>query len=138
MTVGNPPLAGMEEGLVDANWLRGLAAQQNSTFQSGITASGSTQAGAFQLPSGVALFEIDTATSAQGVALPPAIAGTEITIYNNTAQTNLVVYPSIVNNFLTGAQDTINNTTSLAFSAARQVMSIVCAKTGVWAAGRGS
>lgn len=130
MTVGTPPGTGFQ--LVDGVWLNGLAAGQNETYQSGITASGSTQAGAFQLPAGIALFEIDTASSAQGVALPEAVAGTEISIYNNTAQTNLVVYPAIANNSLTSAQDTINNTTSLAFTAARQALLFFCAKNGNW------
>ena len=131
MAVGTPP--GTGPSLVDGAWLNGLAGGQNETYQSGITAAGSTQAGAFQLTPGIAIYEIDTATSAQGVALPEAVAGTELSIYNNTAQTNLVVYPAIANNALTGAQDTINNTTSLAFTAARQILFLACPKNGVWA-----
>lgn len=132
MTVGIPPGTGPQ--LIDGIWAQGVAAGLNSTYISGITAAGSTQSGAFQLSPGFALVEIDTASSAQGVALPEAVAGMEITIFNNTAQTNLVVYPAIANNQLTGAQDTINNASSFTMGSARTPYLFSCAKNGVWSA----
>lgn len=131
MTVGTPP--GTGPALVDGAWLNGLAGGQNEIYQSGISAAGSAQSGATQLSPGIAIYSIDTASSAQGVALPEAVAGTELTIFNNTAQTNLVVYPAIANNGLTSAQDTINNTTSFTMSSARTPYFFSCAKNGVWA-----
>lgn len=117
----------------DANWLNGLAGGQNETYQYGITAAGSTQATSTQLGAGVALFEVDTAAASTGVALPTAIQGTELSIYNNGAST-LTVYPAIANNPATAAQDTINNGTSFSGGVATHV-AIFCfsAKTGVWA-----
>jgi len=134
MTVGTPPLAGMEQGLVDATWLLGIAAGQNETFQSGITAAGTTQAGATQLPSGIALIEIDTAPANAGVALPFAIAGTEIGVFNATSSTTLKYYPNVANNPLTGAQDTINGATSVTTPGAQSVTWFSCAKNGIWGA----
>jgi hypothetical protein len=53
-------------------------------------------------------------------------------LYNNGAST-LTVYPSIVNNSITSAQDTINNTTSV--TVATHVSELFgCAKNGVWSA----
>ena len=129
MTIGTPPGTGPQ--LIDGLWANGVANGQNASYQSGITATGSTQTGAFQLLAGVTLVEVDTTASGTGVALPAAVQGTEISIYNNGANT-LTVYPSIANNGLTGAQDTINNTTS-ATAATHTSLYLFCAKNGVWA-----
>lgn len=127
--IGTPPGTGPQ--LVDGTWLQALAASQNETYQYGFTAAGSSsQATALQLPTGIALMQIDTVASNTGVALPQAVAGTEFSIYNNGLQT-LTVYPSITNNLLTGAQDKINNTTSITISAQGSGY-FGCAKNGVW------
>jgi hypothetical protein len=120
-------------GTVDGTFVNGLAAGQNQTYVYGLTATGSTQAGALQLAPANALVEVDTAASGTGVALPAAIQGTEVSIYNNGANT-LTVYPAIANNSATGSQDTINNGTSFSGGVATHV-SVYCfsAKTGVWA-----
>lgn len=132
MTVGTPPGTGPQ--LVDGVWLQGVSGGANQTYQYGITASGtSSQSAAFQLPGGINFFEVDTAAANSGVALPAAIAGTDVVIYNNTSTATLVVYPQIANNPLTGAQDTINNTTSLTM-AAHAPVAFFCAKNGVWGA----
>ncbi len=130
MTVGIPPLPGF--GLVDGNWLFGVANGQNANYQSGIVAAGTTQATATQLAAGVTLLEIDTCPASAGVALPPAIQGTELSIYNNGAQT-LTVYPSIANNQVLSpaAQDTINNGASVTI-ATHVVNYFTCAKNGIW------
>ena len=58
------------------------------------------------------------AASTDGVALPPALAGSGhfLFLYNNTSQ-NCVVYPTVANNAVTGIQDTINSSTSFALNA---------------------
>ena len=129
--VGVPP---NPQGYVmpDAAWLNGIANGVNSSYQSGITASGTTQAGAFQLPSNITLIEVDTTPASSGVALPPALSGVEISIYNNGANT-LTVYPSIANNPVTNAQDTINNASSTTITS-HSSLYLFCAKNGVWAA----
>lgn len=127
---GNVPQNGF--GMPDGQWLNGLSQGTNRTYQYGIAAAGTTQATATQLASGIALFEVDTVGASSGVALPACIAGTELKVYNSVA-TALKYYPSIKDNGLTGAQDTINGGTS--YTDAGSVMTIfTCAKNGVWAA----
>lgn len=128
--IGTAPNGGM--GLTDAAWLNGLAGGQNYTYQSGISAAGTTQATATQLPAGIELIEVDTVGASSGVALPPCVAGTQITVYNASA-TTLTIYPAIANNALTSAQDTINNATSLSLNA-HTGTSPACAKNGTWGA----
>lgn len=128
--VGTVPSGG--PGLTDSVWLNGLAGGQNFTYQYGISAAGTTQATSTQLPAGIALMEIDTVGASSGVALPPCIAGTQITIYNATA-TTLTIYPSIANNPLTSAQDTINSGASITLLT-HTGTSPACAKNGVWGA----
>ena len=133
--VGNPPTPSNGPGLVDGTWLNGLAGGQNQSYQSGLAAAGTTQAGATQLPAGIALLEVDTVGASSGVALPPCFAGTEISVYNSTA-TTLTYYPSVANNPLTAAQDTINGGSSKAVTSASggTVTVFSCAKNGAWAA----
>jgi hypothetical protein len=126
--VGTPP--GTGPGLVDGAWLNGLAGGQNYTYQSGISAAGTTQATGTQLPTNIYLIEIDTVASSTGVNLPPCIPGTQIQIYNNGANT-LTIYPAVANNPITAAQDTINNTTSITLNS-HVATSPACAKAGVW------
>lgn len=109
--------------------LKALANSTGLTFLNGVVAAGSTQAGATQLGS-FAMFDIDTVGSGTGVALPGAIAGTTIEIYNNGSNT-LTVYPLIANNPLTSAQDTINNSTSTTITS-HAAGYFFCAKNGVW------
>ena len=121
---------GSGPGMVDGVWLNALSGGQNEIYVNGLTATGTSQATAYQLPGGAALVEFDTVASSTGAALPFCIAGQEFLLYNNGAQT-LTVYPSIANNPVTAAQDTINNTTSV--TVATHVMEqFGCAKNGVW------
>jgi hypothetical protein len=132
--VGIPPIPSNGPGMVDGTWLNGVVGGLNYSYQSGFTAAGTTQATSLQLPSGIYLMEVDTAAASTGVALPPCIQGTHFFIYNNGAQT-LTIYPSIVNNPITAAQDTINNGTSLSGGLATHTPeTFFCAKNGVWAA----
>jgi hypothetical protein len=130
--VGTPPLPGSNFAIPDSIWLNGLAGGQNSTYQYAITATGTTQATASQLPSGFKLMQVDTVPSSSGVQLPPCFQGTEFGLYNNGANT-LTVYPDLTNNPITSAQDTIDNTTSASVSSHTAEL-FFCAKNGVWAA----
>lgn len=131
LAVGFPPQPGFQTP--DGTWLLGLAGGLNNTYQSGITAAGTTQATATQLPSGIAMLEVDTAAASTGIALPPCLPGTEFGVYNNGANT-VSVYPAVANNPVTAAQDTINSATSLSGGVATHVLQYFsCAKAGVWA-----
>lgn len=125
---GQVPLPGF--AAVDGSWLLGLSGGTNYTYQSGISAAGTTQATATQLPSGIFLIEVDTTAASTGVNLPTCIPGTQLQIYNNGAQT-LTIYPAVANNPATAAQDTINNATSITITS-HTATSPACAKAGVW------
>lgn len=131
MTTGVKPNLGYE--LIEGRWVLGVANMVNASYEYGFSAAGSNHAGATQLPANIGLIEVDTVGSGAGVALPPAIAGTVIMLNNNQATNALLVYPSIANNPLTGAQDKINNATDLSVAADTGVV-FFCAKNGVWAA----
>jgi hypothetical protein len=133
-TVGTPPIPSNGFGAVDGTWLNGLAGGVNSLYQYGISAAGTTQATATQLPSGIELQEVDTAAASSGVALPFCYQGTKLALYNNGAQT-LTVYPNVTNNpsVTPAAQDTIDNTTSVSVTSHTAEL-FFCAKNGVWAA----
>lgn len=129
MAVGIAPTKGSGPGLQDGNWLNGLASGQNLSYQNGITAhSGGTKAAAFQLPAGVALFQIDTvAAGGDSVLLPAAVAGTEINVFNNGANT-LDIYGR--------GTDTINKvaTATAYLLDAGTSANFFCAKNGAWGA----
>jgi hypothetical protein len=131
--VGTPPGNGPQ--LIDGTWVNGLAGGRNETYQSGISAAGSTQATATQLPSGISLIEIDTVPGSSGAALPFCYPGSEFSIFNSTS-TTIVFYPNVLNNPLTAAQDTINGSSSLSVSGVSggTVSWFSCAKAGKWAA----
>lgn len=128
---GTPP--GTGPALVDGLWLQGLSSGTNNTYVSGIKAAGTTQATATQLAAGIYFTEIDTVPASSGVALPEAVAGTELLI-SNTTSTTIVLYPAIANNGLTAAQDTINGSTSLSVTGVSggTVSDCFSAKNGVW------
>ena len=130
MTVGIKPTSGQQ--LIDGDYVNGVAAGLNATTQSGVTAAGTNQATAFPITAGAALVSVDTVASSTGINLPSALAGIEISIYNNGANT-LNVFPAVANNPITAAQDTINNSTSTTI--ASHVSKVVyCPKNGIWAA----
>jgi hypothetical protein len=133
MTVGIQPPPGTGPQLIDGVWVNGIAQGVNFSSISGVVAAGSAQSGATQLAGQNMLVEIDTSTASTGlgVALPFAYAGSCLMFYNNTAN-NCTIYPSIANNPITAAQDTIDNTTSLSLNAHTSRI-VWCAKTGVWA-----
>lgn len=126
--VGTAP--GTGPALQDGTWLNGLAGGQNYSFQSAITALGTTQATATALTAGIRQYEIDTAANGTGVNLPGAIAGAAASIFNNGA--NIVtVFPAIANNPITAAQDVINGGTSTALTPT-QALLCFSARNGRW------
>lgn len=126
---GQPPGNGPQ--LIDGVWLQGVANGVNASYQSGITCAGTTQATAFQLPANITLIELDTVASSTGCNLVPAQPGVELSIYNNGANT-ATIYPTVPNNVVTAAQDTINNSTSTTV-ASHAALYCFAAKAGVWA-----
>lgn len=129
MPIGIAPTTGFQP--VDNDWLNGWAGGHNLAFQNGITAVGTNQATALQLPDRVAILEIDTSSGGTGVALPAALQGVNIFIINNTANT-VVAYPSIANNPVTNAQDTFNNAAVSFNLTAHAGFGITCGKNGLW------
>lgn len=137
---GTPPTPATGFGTVDGTWLNGLAGGQNESYVSGIKAAGTTQATCTTLAAGIAVIEIDTVPASSGVCLPPALQGTEFSVFNSTG-TTIVYYPSIANNQAVSpaAQDTINGGTSFSVTGVSgpptgTVTFFMCAKNGVWAA----
>ena len=126
--IGIPPIPG--PALQDGTWLNGLAGGQNNLYIYGLTAAGTNQATAAQLPAGYYLVEADTVAASTGFTLPFCTPGTDFLFYNNGANT-ATLYPNVQNNPLTGAQDTINNTTSITV-ASHTPQAFSCAKEGVW------
>lgn len=129
MPIGEVPLDGFQ--LVDGVWLKGFAGGHNRLFQSGLTAVGNSQATSLQMADRLQMLQIDTSSASTGAALPPAIAGVEIYVNNNTSN-NITIYPSIANNPTTSAQDTFNNNASSFTLNANSGVSFVCAKNGRW------
>ena len=132
--IGQKPVPSMGFGLIDGTWLDGVVGGSNFLYKYGLTAAGTNQATALQLPANIHLLEVDTAGSggATGVALPTCLGGAEIVINDNTAYT-IDVYPAIANNPITAAQDTINNTTSTTITTYASKL-FTCGQNGVWAA----
>ena len=113
--IGTPPLSGFQ--LVDGDWLNGITAGHNNIAKTGLAAGTAAQAGATQLTPQIRMYEIDTNATINGsVALPPAVAsGIFLNIFNNTSSL-MQVFPSIVNNSVTAAQDAINGGVSTVVS----------------------
>ena len=130
---GTPPGTGF--ALPDGAWLNGLANGQNFSYVYGLTAVGTNQATALALTPGFYLYEIDTAGAggATGVALPPCLQGTSLWLSNNTAYT-IDVYPAVLNNPVTAAQDVINVGSAATSTTITTYASKVfaCAKNGIW------
>src|ERR1700761_7490181 len=107
MALGQIPVG--ENQLIDGTFVNGITQGHNWVSQSGLTAVGTNQATSLQMADRIATLQVDTSSAGTGVALPAAFNDMNITVINNTGN-NIVVYPLIVNNPATGAQDTINNT----------------------------
>jgi hypothetical protein len=129
MAIGITPTTGFQP--VDNDWLNGISGGHNLSFKNGISAAGTNQATSTQLPDRVAVLEIDTSSSSQGVAMPPALAGVRVFVGNNTSN-NVTVFPSIANNSATSAQDTFNAAATSYTLNANTGNTFTCGKNGVW------
>lgn len=136
--VGTPPGSG--PGLADGVWLNGLAAGQNQSYQNGITAKASgTQTTCTNLTPGIYLNQVDTVTTtSDSICLPFAIAGTNIQIRNNGAQT-VAIFAQSGTNTLTASTDTINNASNSSSYTVIAQNSADCftAKNGSWSCVQG-
>jgi len=129
---GQPPIPQNGFATVDGNWLVGLASGLNFTTKFGLNALGTNQATATQLGStNHFLQEIDSVSSGTGVAMPPCFAGTALVVSNNGSNT-LTVYPTILNNTRTLAQDTFNGGGTSVSIAVSSTTIFLCAKNGNW------
>ena len=130
---GQAPVIG--PALQDGTWLNGLAGGQNFSYQYGLTAVGTNQATALALTPGYYIYEVDTSGSggATGVALPPCLQGVSLILSDNTAYT-IDVYPAVLNNPVTAAQDVINVGSAATSTTITTYASKIfaCAKNGVW------
>lgn len=136
---GTPPSPG--PNLIDGTWLNGVVGGQNFSYQSGVTAKASgTQTTCTQLTPGIYLYQVDTVASTNdSVCIPFAIAGTNMSIRNNGAQT-LGIFAQIGTNIATATTDQINNTTntSVYTLTAQNVAECFSAKNGSWSCARGN
>lgn len=132
---GQAPLKNMAQGLIDAQWLLGLSGGNNQTFINGLTATGTTAADAFKVPSNYQNVVFASVPSGTGAVFPPAIPGTRIVIYNHDAANSLTVYANTANNPLTGSADHISSGAGLVTSATVAhgvAISFTCATPGIW------
>jgi hypothetical protein len=131
MAYGSRPVG--DEQLISGRFVNGLSWGDNIVFKNGIGATGNSQATAFQMPTQVAIYQIDasTASTAIGVNMPPAIQGNNLFVINNTANA-VTVYPPVANNAATGAQDTFNNNAASFSLPANSGVGFTCGKNGRW------
>lgn len=136
--VGFVPVPGYQTP--DGAWLLGVVGGQNFTYQYGIVAkAGGTQATCTPITPGIYLNQIDTvATTNDSACLPFAIAGYNLNIRNNGAQT-MALYAQAGTNLVTAATDTINNASNTASYTIVAQNSVECfaAKSGVWSCVQG-
>jgi hypothetical protein len=123
------PLQSGSYATIDQGWLYDLSGGRNRTYQSGVAAAGSGQSTATQLSGGVALIMIESGTG--GFNLPTCKAGTGLWVYNKSGAT-LTAYPTVANNPVTGAQDTINGGLSVGSFLTATATFYGCPKDGAW------
>lgn len=134
MSVGIPADSGF--ALQDSPFVNGIASGQNASSQSLTAFAGGGQASAKGISPAALLVQINTvATAGDSVALPFAVPGTWLVVFNASAN-SANVYGKVAINKLTGVIDTINGTaSSTAYALAGGVSAIFfCAKAGAWAA----
>ena len=137
MPIGVVPTSGGGPALLDQTYVLGVAQDRNNTYQNGVTAhAGGTQAAAYQIVPGAALFEVDTAGAGgtDSIKLYAAVPGHQISIFNNTAYTiDIYAYDGYSNGVSAG--DKINNSSNATAYALTtyQSATFFCAKAGIWA-----
>ncbi len=139
--IGRAPQAGGGYALQDSSWLNGLAGGDNLYTQTVTAFSGGGQASASPMgvpnAQGVAAALIDIGTVAvagDSVALPQAVKGRVLMVFNSTANSADVFALPVVNR-ATGALDTLNalaNATAYALAAGARA-AFFCSVDGKWA-----
>lgn len=141
MGIGRQPRQGSGIGMVDAQWLLGLAGGDNQFTQSGIVAlAGGAQAtapviGAVSSQGYLsALHRVATvATATDSVQLVNAIKGRSMLVHNAGANA-MALFASATVNKATGTQDVINalaNGVAISIPAGKIAL-IFCAQDGFW------
>ena len=132
MAVGVVPIAGAGFGMIDQSYALGVAQDRNNTYQTGIAAAVTTGSatGATQLAAGSAFYSIDTSTGTNNdsILLPPALAGMQVQVFNNTANTI-----DVFGTTQASTQDKINNVTTAFALTTYQSATFTCAKAAQWA-----
>lgn len=135
---GQPPVQGFQTP--DGTWLLGLAGGQNQSYQFGIVAKASgTQTTCTNLAPGIYLNQVDTVASGNdSVCLPFAIAGTNLQVRNNGAQT-MAIFAQSGTNIATATTDQINNASNSSSYTVVAQNSADCfsAKNGSWSCVQG-
>lgn len=134
-TVGQKPLPATGPGLVDGTWLNALAGGMNQVYKNGLTALGTNQGTALVLAAGIQLIEFDSVPSSTGAAMPQAMAGQCVVVFNHDAANTLTLYPAVRNNPTTGNQDVFETGSGTATSStiAHGLSTRYCsAKDGFW------
>lgn len=134
MAVGIPADSGF--ALQDSPFVNGIAQGLNASSQSLTAFAGGGQAGAKGISPNAMLIQIGTvATAGDSVALPFAVKGTWMVVFNGTA-TSANIFGRVPINKLTGVIDTINGTAgSTAYAIAGGVSVLFfCPANGIWAA----
>lgn len=134
MTVGIQIDAGL--ALPDTQFINGIASGQNGTSQVITAFAGGGQGGAKGISPAALLVEIGTVvTNGDSVALPFAVKGTYMIVFNASAQ-SANVFGRVPVNKLTGVIDTINGVAgSTAYAIAGGVSVLFFSPAnGIWAA----
>jgi hypothetical protein len=135
---GQPPVQGFQTP--DGTWLLGLSGGQNQSYEFAITAkAGGTQTTCTNIAPGIYLNQVDTVASGNdSICLPFAVAGTNIQIRNNGAQT-MAIFAQSGTNLLTASTDTINNASNASSYTVVAQNSADCfaAKNGSWSCVQG-
>lgn len=142
MSQGRAPQNGQGIGMPDFNWLLGLAGGDNHLVANATAFAGGGQASATQIgginaqgyqPMLVCLTTVES--GGDSCALPQAVAGKVLCVYNSTA-TSANLYASPSTNRATDTTDTINggaNGDAYALASHKAAL-FFCPKDGIWAA----
>ena len=141
MTIGRAPQAGTGKGLIDADWLLGIAGGDNTNCHTVAASVGATQAGAPVVgatggtpPTEAALIYVNSSVATGSLQLPQASPGREISVYNGTANTINIYANTSQNRANANALDTINGNTNATANqiAPNATAYYFCPVVGVW------
>jgi hypothetical protein len=114
--------------LVDGSDLNKAVSQDILTSQTGAVANGTTKATGTQITA--AITEFDTVAPSGVAILPPAVAGTNITVFNYGANT-LTIYPYATTDTIDGGSAGASTT----LSATNRAVGFFATSAGAWRSG---